>query len=229
MTPSAVRAPRSCNNVQMRCLTNTPRTFLGLYLSPGVAAAALCAALLLSLTSCGSSDGSGAGDGGGGSGSGGNGGGGTGGGGITSQGAWSWEGGSNGLNATGVYGAKGVPAPGNVPGASCRAHVTGAPRRQDFWLFGGSNGEASATTGSLNDLWRYSAATGQWTWMSGSSEPGAPGAYGSRGVARRQAMCRALATSQWHGLMGQVQFVVVRWPWHRLDRQWRQFERPVEI
>ena len=78
--------------------------------------------------------------------------------------------------------AKGVPAPGNVPGARA-APTSWRTSSGDFWLFGGSNGEASATTGSLNDLWRYSAATGQWTWMSGSSEPGAPGAYGSRGVA----------------------------------------------
>jgi N-acetylneuraminic acid mutarotase len=35
----------------------------------------------------------------------------------------------------------------------------------------------------LNDLWKYSPSSGEWTWVSGSSIGGAKGIYGTRGVA----------------------------------------------
>jgi predicted Ser/Thr protein kinase len=37
----------------------------------------------------------------------------------------------------------------------------------DVWLFGGS-GYGEADSGYLNDLWKYSATSNQWTWVSGS-------------------------------------------------------------
>lgn len=161
----------------MRYLPDTSRSVAGFCLLRGFAAAT-CVGLLL-LASCGGSGGSGSeGSGTGGDGAGG---GGTGGG-ATSQGAWSWEGGTNGLNGPGIYGTKGVAAAGNVPGTRAAPSSWRTPDG-DFWLFGGSNGETSATTGPLNDLWRYSTTTRQWTWVSGSSEPSAAGVYGSQGVA----------------------------------------------
>jgi N-acetylneuraminic acid mutarotase len=70
----------------------------------------------------------------------------------------------------------------------------------NFWLFGGEglDGSAAVTEGLLNDLWKYSPATNEWTWIGGSSMLpsyfrscsggvvaycGLPGVYGTQGVA----------------------------------------------
>ncbi len=47
-----------------------------------------------------------------------------------------------------------------------------------MWCFGG---EAYDSTGSayLNDLWKYTPANNQWTWMGGSSAANAKGVYGT--------------------------------------------------
>ena len=59
----------------------------------------------------------------------------------------------------------------------------------NLWLFGGWGYDSAETFGVLNDLWKFSPTTNQWTWMSGSSTvPNAsdtcqPGVYGTLGVA----------------------------------------------
>lgn len=79
---------------------------------------------------------------------------------------WTWMSGSNTSNQPGVYGALGVPAAPNVPGArACYASWT--DNAGDMWLFGGVG-----NTGFHNDLWKYSPATGMWTWMSGGNTTG---------------------------------------------------------
>ena len=91
---------------------------------------------------------------------------------------WTWMGGSNALGASGVYGNLGVPAAGNVPGSrSAAANWTDASG--NFWLFGGIG-----TANTSNDLWMFSPATSEWTWMggSGAGSPGdQPGVYGTLG------------------------------------------------
>lgn len=101
---------------------------------------------------------------------------------------WTWMGGSNvsGTQAAGVYGALGTPAVGNFPG--CRSGAVGwADSAGDLWLFGGDGCDANGNVGSLNDLWKYSPSTNEWTWMAGSntigSGNGRPGVYGTLGVA----------------------------------------------
>lgn len=42
-------------------------------------------------------------------------------------------------------------------------------RSGNFWLFGGDGLDAQGTLGMLNDLWRYTPSTNQWTWMAGSN------------------------------------------------------------
>src|SRR5262249_32567678 len=42
---------------------------------------------------------------------------------------------------------------------------------------------SAGTGGKLNDLWRYSRASGQWTWISGSNIVNAQGVYGTQGIA----------------------------------------------
>lgn len=101
-----------------------------------------------------------------------------------SAGQWTWVGGSNLARPPAVYGTKGVPAPGNTPGArlGAAAWTDGAG---NFWLFGG-DGYFTGTgctpcSGEFNDLWEYSG--GEWTWVSGPNVPFDPGSYGTQGVA----------------------------------------------
>jgi hypothetical protein len=95
-----------------------------------------------------------------------------------STGEWTWMGGSNSENQPGVYGTLGVPAAGNVPGARDQA-VSWTDASGNFWLFGGREDDNGA---DLNDLWRYTPSTGEWTWMSGGNSANQPPVYGTLGV-----------------------------------------------
>lgn len=90
---------------------------------------------------------------------------------------WTWIGGSNTVDASGVYGTKGTAAANNVPGARSGAAswVDGA---DTVWLFGGAG-----TGGRLNDLWKFTPAIGQWTWVTGSETVNQTGVYGTKGTA----------------------------------------------
>jgi hypothetical protein len=101
----------------------------------------------------------------------------------TSTGLWTWVGGSNSRDATGVYGTLGIAAAGNLPGARSNS-VSWTDSGGNFWLFGGSGWDSSPGDGAgyLNDLWRYSPTTGQWTWMSGSDVTGASAVFGTKGT-----------------------------------------------
>ncbi|MGO8718802.1 MAG: kelch repeat-containing protein [Acidobacteriaceae bacterium] len=105
---------------------------------------------------------------------------------------WTWMGGSNiaaepgiagAYQGTGVYGTKGVAAPGNLPGTRFAASAW-TDASGNFWLFGGEGVDSNGMLGEPNDLWKYSPTTNMWTWMSGSNL-GAyqPGVYGTQGVA----------------------------------------------
>jgi hypothetical protein len=88
---------------------------------------------------------------------------------------------SGGFNLNGVYGTKGTPAAGNLPGgrwgATGRLDASG-----NLWLFGGFGYDStSATPGLLNDLWKFSG--GQWTWVNGSNLTNQNGVYGTQGTA----------------------------------------------
>jgi N-acetylneuraminic acid mutarotase len=100
-----------------------------------------------------------------------------------SSGEWTWVGGSNAVNATGVYGTQGTAAMANVPGARAGA-AAWKDSGGDLWLFGGywQNGNGSSSS-FYNDLWRYSPASGEWTWVGDSNTPDAQGVFGTQGVA----------------------------------------------
>ena len=110
---------------------------------------------------------------------------------------------SGSANQNGVYGALGVPAPGNVPGSRW-----GATGRLDalgkFWLFGGFGYDSvGRTPGLLNDLWNYDLATGQWTWVSGSKTVNQSGNYGTKGTTAGTNVPGARETSMsWIDLSG---------------------------
>ncbi len=97
---------------------------------------------------------------------------------LTNQ--WTWVNGTK-FGSEGVYGIMGLPSPANMP--SGRNGAPGAVSGDDFWLFGGSGIiNASATGGYLNDLWKYSSSTNQWTWVRGDSLAYSVSVYGSQGV-----------------------------------------------
>lgn len=100
-----------------------------------------------------------------------------------STGLWTWVHGANAVNVAGVYGTLGTSASGNTPGARLYALAWGDAKAGELWLFGGSGPDSLGRAGDLNDLWRYSLASGQWTWIAGSSRAGAIGVYGTQAQA----------------------------------------------
>ena len=103
-----------------------------------------------------------------------------------SSGLWTWISGSDLPVATygtpGVYGVQGQASPTSMPGARASG-ASWIDHAGNLWLFGGF-GYDSANLFELNDLWEYSPATGEWTWVSGPSSASIPTAvYGTQGVA----------------------------------------------
>jgi hypothetical protein len=96
-----------------------------------------------------------------------------------SNGQWTWVSGANTVNQQGTYGALGVPAATNVPGARFYA-VTWIDNSGALWLFGGNGIDSTGTTGPLNDLWKF--ANGEWTWIAGANIINQPGTYGTQGT-----------------------------------------------
>lgn len=87
---------------------------------------------------------------------------------------WTWMKGGNLINQTNSHGVMGVAAASNVPCGRNRAHAWSA--NGDLWLFGGFH------LGYYCDLWKYSIASNNWTWVRGSSSPDQLGIYGTQGV-----------------------------------------------
>jgi len=95
---------------------------------------------------------------------------------------WVWVSGAKADNASGVYGTLGAASAGNVPGARYSAS-SWIDSSGNLWLFGGFGYDSTGARGSLNDLWRYSPSSGQWTWVSGGNADNASGVYGTQGSA----------------------------------------------
>ena len=96
--------------------------------------------------------------------------------------AWSWNAGSSLANAPGSYGTRGSAAAANTPGA----RLNGSPWTDasgNLWLFGGNGYDASGNESELNDLWKFTPASGLWTWIGGSTSGNVPGTYGTLGQA----------------------------------------------
>ena len=101
---------------------------------------------------------------------------------------WAWMKGLSSGAAPQVYGTLGVPAIGNIPAIRDRAS-TWTDASGNLWLFGGAG-----ANGGLNDLWKFTLSTNEWTWMggnvgtnctAGSAPPFAcsqPGVYGTIGT-----------------------------------------------
>jgi N-acetylneuraminic acid mutarotase len=99
-----------------------------------------------------------------------------------SEGMWTWIGGSNLPDQRATYGIQGTAARANIPGARDSA-VSWINATGNFWLFGGEGFTSTAESGFLNDLWKYNASAGEWTWISGANSINQPGMYGTLGIA----------------------------------------------
>ena len=96
---------------------------------------------------------------------------------------WTWISGSNTVNSLGVYGTQGVASASNVP-RSRSGGVSWIDSTGNLWLFGGTTPDPNVQGDKLlNDLWKFSPASGTWTWVSGSNTINAQGVYGTKGVA----------------------------------------------
>nr|MBP9923182.1 T9SS type A sorting domain-containing protein [Bacteroidia bacterium] len=93
---------------------------------------------------------------------------------------WTWMNGPGVPNTQGVYGVQGISSPSNYPAARTETAASWTDNNGDLWLFGGSvYGTANS---SINDMWKYTIATNEWTWVKGDSIPNQRGVYGTRGV-----------------------------------------------
>jgi len=121
-----------------------------------------------------------------------------------SSGQWTWVGGGNGENASGVYGRQGNAAAANMPGARYSAS-TWVDSSGNLWLFGGYGYDSTGTLGSLNDLWRYSPSSQEWTWIGGGNGENASGVYGAQGAAAASDVPGArYAASSWIDTSGNL-------------------------
>ncbi|ABF39769.1 hypothetical protein Acid345_0764 [Candidatus Koribacter versatilis Ellin345] len=113
---------------------------------------------------------------------------------VVCVGDFAWMGGSSTVGTNGgqpgVYGALGTPSPTNIPGGR-QQPLTWTDASGNLWLFGGYGQDSTDSGGLLNDLWKYSPTSAEWTWMGGSTvappstsfgAAGAPGVYGTIGV-----------------------------------------------
>ncbi len=94
---------------------------------------------------------------------------------------WAWMSGSTTGGQLGVYGTEGTPAAGNVPGAR-DSGSSWVDSSGNIWLFGGEGFGSGGYWTVLNDLWKYSPSSGEWTWMGGSSAGTVAGTYGTLGT-----------------------------------------------
>ena len=81
---------------------------------------------------------------------------------------WTWMNGDSTLSKPGIYGTINVSGSENSPGSRW-VFAKWQSEADYFYLFGGVGYDAFGNHGKLNDLWLYSAAINQWTWISGNN------------------------------------------------------------
>jgi hypothetical protein len=92
---------------------------------------------------------------------------------------WVWIKGSGIPNQSPIYGTQGFPSPYNTPGARGYGTPSWVDLSGNLWLFGGASETAP---NGRNDLWEYTIATNEWTWIKGPTVINQPGTYGIQGI-----------------------------------------------
>ena len=95
---------------------------------------------------------------------------------------WTWVGGTNAANKSGIYGTKGTASTANYPGGRIGALNWTNALAGTIWLLGGV-GYSAAGEGYLSDFWTYNIAAGTWTWVGGDNGISNDGIYGTKGTA----------------------------------------------
>jgi hypothetical protein len=93
---------------------------------------------------------------------------------------WAWIKGPGITDQVGVYGSQGIPSSTNNPGSRGWGVLSWVDTAGNLWLFGGLGYDINSTDGYLNDLWKYSIITNEWTWMKGLDTVNNTGIYGTR-------------------------------------------------
>jgi hypothetical protein len=96
-------------------------------------------------------------------------------------GAWTWVSGASTRDQLGVYGTRGVPGAGNLPGG--RIYSTAwMDGRDHLWVYGGMGYDSAGPYAySLSDLWTFDGSA--WTWVGGSDHIKGSAVRGTKGVA----------------------------------------------
>jgi alpha-tubulin suppressor-like RCC1 family protein len=94
---------------------------------------------------------------------------------------WIWMGGSDEVEPPAHYGTLYTEDSQNIPGGRQIAGATWTDSHGNFWLFGGYGYDSDGTFSYLNDLWKYSPSSGNWTWMGGSNLADDAGSFSTQG------------------------------------------------
>ena len=92
---------------------------------------------------------------------------------------WAWIAGNPVGNTNPVYGTQCVADSLNDPGARFENRACWKDASDNFYIFGGG---IDALSSVRNDLWKYCFATGEWTWLNGSTLLNPAGSWGTLGV-----------------------------------------------
>lgn len=95
---------------------------------------------------------------------------------------WTWVSGDNLTDQMASYGIQGTAAITNKPGGRYVGSGWTDPNGE-LWMFGGYGVDANGNTGYLNDFWKYSPYTNNWTWVKGNSKVDQLAVYGTQGLA----------------------------------------------
>lgn len=94
---------------------------------------------------------------------------------------WIYQSGTSLGNQIGNNGTMGVPSSTNIPGARYSSFPV-LDNWGNLWLFGGIGYPGVFGIGRLDDLWKYTPSSDEWTWMKGSNAVNVNGVYGTMGV-----------------------------------------------